>query len=231
MAAANRGESAIVDLIAALRDQARMSLVDKINTDLYSESAQDSTEITSMYNMLEENAQASQTKVCGGISKSTYTWWRHQYKTIAAAAAGIMGGIRELYMNCSDGSDSPDLAVCDDYTFINLEDKLQTAVRFVNPRAVDWGFDNVTYKGMTIMHDSSIADDSHDGDGDGTLFMINSKYLTLYVGSDANFKIIPPEYDKKQDCFLGVIYVDLQLVCSQMRRQGVLKGGAYASAC
>lgn len=231
MAAANRGASAIVDLIGTLRDQARLSLSKYINTDLFVESGFSTTKINSIYHLVEENTAASQAQICGGIDKGTYTWWRHQYKTIASASPGIMAAIRELYVNCGDGNDTPDLGLCDDYSYINLEDKLQTAVRFVNPRAVDWGFENVTYKGMTIFFDKSINDDAHDGDGDGTFFMLNTKYLNLYIGTDANFRIVPPEWDFKQDAFVGGILVDLQLVCSQMRRQGVLVGGAYAAAC
>lgn len=231
MMAANAGESQIVDLIQGLRDQARKSLVRKINADLWTESTPDPKEITPMYQMLEENTAASQTAAPGGIAKGTYSWWRHQYSTIASGGSGIMSAMRKLYMNCKGGDEKPDLAICDESTFCNIEDKLQTAVRYVNPRSVDWGFDNVSYKGVTIMPDETIDDDDADANGDGSLFLLNTDFLTLYIGKNANFRVIPPEYDKKQDCYLGVTLVDLQLVCSQMRRQGVLVGGAFASAC
>ncbi len=231
MADANRGKSQIVNLIESLKQQAQLSLVKTINDDLFSESTQQSNKINSLYYLLEEAAQASQSNAPGGISKGTYSWWRHQYKAITDTATGIISAFRELHMNCSNGADKPDLALCDEYTYINLEDKLQTAVRFVNPDAVDFGFENVSYKGVTIMFDKTIPDDDHDGNGDGTLFMVNSKYLKLYVGAGANFKVVSPEYDKWQDAYVGVILVDLQLTCSQMARQGVLNGGAYASAC
>lgn len=232
MAAANRGEAAVVDLIRTLRDQARLSLTRKINADLFSESTQDSTEINSLYHLIEPSASASQANICGGIDKGSYDWWHHQYKTISSATngGGIMSGIRELYMNCSDGNDTPDLGLCDDYTFINTEERLQTAVRFVNRRAVDWGFQNVTYKGMTIMPDKTIDDDDHDGNGDGSFFMLNTKYCSLYIGSDANFRIVKPEWSFINDAYVGGILVDLQLVCTQMRRQGHLVGGAFAAA-
>jgi hypothetical protein len=232
-AAANRGEAAVVNLIQTLKDQAQLSLVDAINTDLYSETAATNTtkEINSMYTIIQEAAQASQDNVPGGISKSTYTWWRNQYKAITDTATGIIAAIRELHMNCSNGADTPDLAVCDDYTYINVEDKLQTAVRFVNPRAIEFGFENLTYKGMTVMFDKSIDDDSHNGNGDGTLFMTNTKYLKLMIGSDANFRVIAPEYDKWQDAYVGAILTDIQLTCSNCKRQGVLNGGAFADAC
>jgi hypothetical protein len=228
---ANRGESRIVNLIDTLKEQANLSLVRAINTDLFLETAQEATRINSMYHLIEESTATAQTNICGGIGKGSYDWWRHNMAQITSASAGIISGFRELHMNCSNGSDKPDLALCDDYTYINLEDKLQTAVRFVNPDAIDFGFENVSYKGVTIMFDKSIADDDHNGDGDGTLFMLNTKYLKLYIGTGANFKVISPEYDKWQDSFVGVILVDLQLTCSQMRRQGVLTGGAYSLAC
>ena len=233
MMAANAGESQIVDLVQGLRDQARKSLVRKINADLWSETAQDPKEIGGIYKLLEENVAASQTAICGGIDKATYTWWRHQYGTAcsasAAAGLGILSKFRKLHMACAKGDERPDLSVCDDATFCNIEDKL-TSVRFVNPDSIDWGFDTISYKGVNIMHDETINSDSEDGDGDGSLFLLNTDFLTLYFGKDANFKIIAPEYDKKQDCYLGVTLVDLQLVCSHMRRQGVLVGGAYGLA-
>lgn len=235
MMAANAGESAIVDLIQALRDQARKSLVRKINADLWTEATADPKEITPMYSMVEENAAASQVAAPGGISKSTYTWWRHQYATASSASAGTALGIlpkfRQLHMACADGNEKPDLAICDDSTYTNIEDKLQSAVRYVNPDSIDWGFDNISYKGVTIMHDTTLNADGANGDGDGSLFLLNTDFLTLYIGANANFRVIAPEYDKKQDCYLGVTLVDLQLVCSHMRRQGVLVGGAFATAC
>ncbi len=228
---ANRGQSQIVNLIDTLKEQANLSLVKCINSDLFSESSQNPIEINSMFHMLEENAATAQSQIVGGIAKGTYDWWRHQYKAINDTATGIISAFRELHMNCSNGADKPDLALCDDYTYINLEDKLQTAVRFVNPDAIDFGFENVSYKGVTIMFDKSIADDDHDANGDGTLFMLNTKYVKLFIGSDANFKILAPEYDKWQDSYVGVILVDLQTVCQNPKRLGVLNGGAFADAC
>lgn len=235
MMAANAGESAIVDLISALRDQASKSLVRKINADLWSEDTQNPIEVTSMYGMLEESTAASQTAAPGGISKSTYTWWRHNYDTCSSASAGSALGVlpkfRRLHMACSDNGETPDLAICDDFTYTNTEDILQTAVRYTNQDSPNWGFDSIGYKGVTIMHDPTLNADGANGDGDGSLFLLNTDFISLYIGSNANFKMIAPEYDKRQDCYLGVTLVDLQLVCNQMRRQGVLTGAAFKTAC
>lgn len=228
--AANSGKSQIVDLISWLKDQAQLSLIDALNTDLFSTDTQDPKEINSMYHLFEENTATAQTGVVGGISKSTYSWWRHNAKLLTTSVTGILSRIRKMHMDCSNGNDKPDFGLCDETTYCNIEDKLQTAVRFVNPDTIDWGFENIYYKGVTIMPEKAILDDGADGDGDGTLFWLNSKYLRFYVG-DANFRIVAPEWDKWQDAYVGVILADCQVVCRHMARQGVMYGTSQAAAC
>jgi hypothetical protein len=232
MAAANRGESAIVNLIQTLKDQAEKSLIRHINTDLFRAADTSGVKMLSLYSIFEETVQTAQAKIVGGISKATYnTWWSHPFKSVASTAAGILAAIRETYMLAGDGADYPDVGVCDEYTYMNIEDKLYTAVRFVNPQVVDWGFENIMYRGVTLLPEKGISSDAHASDGAGTLFLINSKYLKLAIGTDANFRVVPPEYFVKQDIWLGAILVDLQLYTTQMRRHAVVQGGAYAAAC
>jgi hypothetical protein len=231
-AAANKGDSAVVNLIDALKQQAELSLTRCINTDLFTTSRTVNNKlIYSMYQVVDTATVASQTLIIGGISRSTYTWWRNQWSSIAttAGSTGIADGIRAAYANCSDGSDHPDLALADTLSYWHLESKLATSIRYVNQRAAEFGFDNMTYQGMTIMQDKSIT--GTNVDGAGSIFLLNSKYQKLHLGSDANFKIITPEYEKWQDAYVGAILVDIQQTCSNCRRNGVLQGGACLAAC
>jgi hypothetical protein len=231
-AVSNRGDSAVVNLINALKQQAELSLTKAINTDLFTTTRTiNSKLIYSMYQIVDETTSASQTLVIGGLARGTYTWWKNQYVSIGSTAAGLADATRKLYALCENGSDHPDIGLCDRATMWNLESKLATSIRYVNQRAAEFGFDNMTYKGCTIMSDQSISEDGYDGDGDGSLFLLNTKYLKLMVGSDANFKVVPTEYDKWQDAFVGAILTDIQLTCSNCKRQGVLQGGAYSLAC
>jgi hypothetical protein len=229
-AAANKGDSAVVNLIDALKQQAELSLTRCINTDLFTTSRTVNNKlIYSMYQIVDTATVASQTLIVGGISRNTYTWWKNQWKSICSATAGLADGVRELYSKCSDGSDHPDLGLADTDTYWHLESKLATSIRFVNQRAAEFGFDNMTYQGMTIMQDKSIS--TTIADGGGTLFMLNTKYNKLHIGSDANFKIITPEYEKWQDAYVGAILVDIQQTCSNCRRNGALQGGGNILAC
>lgn len=227
-AAANKGDSAVVNLIDALKQQAELSLTKCINANLFSTSRTvDNKLIYSMYQLIDEtSASASQNLVIGGISRGTYTWWKNKYVTAISASHTVDNCVRALYSDCSDGSDHPDLGLCDDMTYWRLEAKLATSIRYVNQRAAEFGFSNMTYQGVTIMVDKSILSDGGDDAGDGSLFLINSKYLKPYIGSDANFRVIPPEYEKWQDAYVGAILVDIQVAGNNFRRQGVIQGTA-----
>ena len=231
-AAANSGQAQVLSLIQSLRQQAELSLVDAINTDFTDEiSSQDSTKINSIFFVVEANAKGSQSFAPGGISKSTYSWWRNQYRVLSSTNQGILKNLRQIYVDCANGNDTPDLAVCDDMTYVNLETKIAENQRFVNEDAARVGFENFTYKGMTIFYDKALPNDDGDGSGDGSMFLVNTKYLKLYIGTDANFRVVQPEYDRWQDAYVGVILVDIQLVCNNCKRQGCLEGGAYYTDC
>ncbi len=226
-AAANKGDSAVVNLIDALKQQAELSLTKCINTDLFTTSRTINNKlIYSMYQLIDETASVAMNLVVGGINRATYLWWKNQYVTAVSASTTIDNAVRNLFSQCSDGSDHPDLGLCDDITYWRLEAKLATAIRYVNQRAAEFGFTNMTYQGMTIMQDKSILSDGGDSTGDGTFFMINSKYLKPYIGSDANFRVIPIEYEKWQDAYVGAILVDIQIAGNNFRRQGVIQGCA-----
>lgn len=231
-AAANKGDSAVVNLIDALKQQAELSLTRCINTDLFTTSRTVNNKlIYSMYQIVDATATSASNLIIGGISRTTYTWWKNKWASIATAAgsSGLADAVRNLYSQCSDGSDHPDLGLADAETYWHLESKLATSIRFVNQRAAEFGFDNMTYQGMTIMQDKAISATLIEGGG--AMFLLNTKYSKLHIGSDANFKIITPEYEKWQDAYVGAILVDIQQTCSNCRRNGVIQGGAHLAAC
>jgi len=63
--------------------------------------------------------------ICGGISKTTYSWWRNMFRSVTLASAGVLQAIRQLNMDCTNGVDKPDLALCDADSYVNIEGKLQ----------------------------------------------------------------------------------------------------------
>ena len=223
--AANSGKEAVVDMIQGFKDQAQRSLVNAINDDLMQETSSWTTkEIIPLNYMLEEAEIGSQSSVIGGIDKADYSsnalsevWQNQYYNMDGGTAPQGLNAIRKVFYACSKGNDSPDIAICDTDSYMNLEDAIYEKVRFVNPgNTVDWGFENIPYKGCTFFFDKSLDDWSQ-----GNTFFMNSKYLKLAIG-DADFEVHPPKWDQSQDAYVGVIMVDLQLVCSNLSRQGVL---------
>jgi len=218
--ARNRGDAQIVNFVDAIMEQARRSLVNAMNEDLWRTSdLGNTTKLYSMTEMIYEGTQANNTRVIGGIKASDYDWWANKYLD-KTSYTDLVEAIDALWIEVSNGAETPDLALCDTATYRKLETALREDRRFVNARAIDFGFDNIAYKRMTIMYDKSISSSN------GVFYMINSDFLKLAIGSDANFRVIAPEYVRDIDAYEGLILVDAQVVTSNRQRLGVLGNAA-----
>jgi len=233
---ANSGPEAVASLADDLRQQAEMSIIDTINTDLFydytgNSLAQDTTKINSLYSIVEEAASGSQTQVIGGITKAstTYPWWHNQYRA-KAAATSVLTTIRLCYIDCTDGANSPDLGLMDTASYAALEEALQDKRRFTDRRMAEFNFDNIKYRQCTFMFDRAISDDDADAEYDGTTFLLNSKFLKLTIMPSRNFSMYGPNYNEYQDCMLAIIHFAGQLVSNNIRFQGVVKGTAWTSS-
>ena len=228
---ANSGVSAVSNLVSDLKMQTEKSLVDSVNTDLFqeTEAAADFVDLITPLNYIIENeVEADQESTVGGIAKGTYTWFRNKY--YAASGANNLAQIRTCFMDCSKGSDKPDLGLCDIWSYIKIETLLQDKIRYHNRQMADMGFDNISYHGVVIMADNEM---NFDGaamlSGDGGLYFINSDYLKLAIAPDADFKVIQPKYYEMTDSYVGSLLLDIQLVTNNIKRQGFVLGTSYVS--
>lgn len=238
---ANSGDAAIANLVEDLKTQAQKSLVDLINGDFLNsqvgDSAVDFSKITSLYRIIERELETDQEQIIGGIAKDkngTYPFWYNQYTSHAGTATNLLPDIRKNAIACADGTDGPDLGLCDETTYAKLEDQAFAKRYFTNADVADFGFQNVLYNGCTYMLEKGVTnDDDNDGTAnestEGSVFHINSKYLFLAVSPGYNFKVIAPQYDPMQDLWIGFIYVHLQAIATNLQRQGVVKGTAYTA--
>lgn len=236
---ANSGEAAVANLVTDLKEQAQKSLVKVLNDDLLDSqvgnAAVDFTKLTSLYRIIEREAAASQEQIIGGITKYTNSWWVNQYLLHDGVEADYLEDVRRNAIACADGNDGPDMGLCDETSYAKLEDQAFAKRYFTNADVADFGFQNVLYNGCTYMLDKNVDnDDDADGtpneSGEGSIFHINSKYLYLAISPGYNFKIIPPEYDPMQDAWVGFVYVHLQVIATNLARQGVVAGTAYTAA-
>ncbi|MEA1909931.1 MAG: phage major capsid protein [Patescibacteria group bacterium] len=234
---ANSGRAQIYNLIEKLKMQATKSLEKALNDDLLGASstgtdpsnAGNANKLTSLFYMIEKAAYASQDSIIGGILKydsEAQDYWVNQY-TALVESSDLLSGLRANVIACTDGSDGPDLGLCDSESYQEIEDAVFDKRRFVNAEAANFGFSNVVYNGVTYMYDKKIPNEGGNASAEGTTFHINSDHLYIAVCTDRNFQVIPPEYDVNQDLYLGAVITHMQLICDNMKRQGVVDGTAY----
>lgn len=175
----NQGEAAMIRLLTAKTSQTEMSLRDRMSVDAYGDGTGNASK-----NLTGLAALVSSTSTVGGLSPTTFTWWQGDVTTSAGsfAATGV-DKMRTTFNNITFGNDKPDFIVTDQTTHEFYEKALQPQERYVNTKAADAGFINLTFKGVPVFFDRDCTT--------GFMYMLNSKYLNLVVHKDADFDTGP----------------------------------------
>lgn len=212
---ANSGIHKRIDLMNAKLENLRLSLVDKLETNLFT--AQTGIAMTGLPDIVEDNAAASQSKSPGSLSKSTYSWWRNQ----RAASSGSFAtygesDMRTMFNNCSIGNDHPDLILTTQTVFEYYEAEAGDKQQIQNSDAAKLGFVSFAFKGSNIYFSPQC--------GSGLLYMLNLKYLKLKIDKKADFEMtewknIPNQLDR-----VAQIVTRMELVCRNCRMQGLISG-------
>ena len=209
----------IIDLLQSKVTQAERSLKTILDEQAFSTSrgASESEGLDGLQALVDV---APTTGSVGNINRATAgnEFWRNNSTTsVGSFASGGLDAMRTLYNTCSDqGQDFPDLGLTTQSVFEFYEKALQTQQRFSNTTAADGGFQNLTFKGMTLMWDSNCPS--------GYMYMLNSDYLKLRVHPAADFKTTPFIKPANQDAKVAQILYMGNLTMDQARRQGVLSG-------
>jgi len=157
------------------------------------------------------------TTVLGGIDPATATWWR-SYQAAATGAMDIylLADMRSLLRNVSDGVDYPTLLLTTAAVFEAYEAEVLEFYRTDNKKATELGFENFSFKGVTMFWDALCAA--------GRMYALNTKYMKIKYDPRVEFsmtewKQIPNQLDRVAQ----VVWAG-NLVSTQRRRQGVLTG-------
>lgn len=155
----------------------------------------------------------------GGIATSATlnTWWQNQSITATGPMdVYLLADLRRLIRLVSEGVDYPDLLLTTSAIFEGYEAEVLEFYRTDNRKATDMGFENFTFKGITMFWDNLCPATN--------VYAPNTKYLKLKYDPRVEFamtewKQIPNQLDRVAQ----VVWAG-NLLSSQRRRQGVLTG-------
>jgi hypothetical protein len=169
----NQGPAAQLDILKARFEQAKMSLADAMNADMFLDgTGNNSKDITGLALMVDSAG------TYGNIVRSTNTWWSAN-ETAVGGALAIAGstGMRRMYNDCSLGRGrmTPDFIVTTQIGYEAYEAVMDPNMRFSNNGDQNVGFKN---QNLVFRNASLFWDDYCQS---GIMYFLNSKVMRLVV--------------------------------------------------
>ena len=217
--AKNGGTEKIFDLLKEDSVDAMEALKDKIGTALHT--AQTGDAIESLVDATDDDTNVSS---YGGINRSTYSWWDGQYNGTGGTLSLSM--LATEYDLCKSGTEAPTIIHTTETLSSAYEALLQPQVRFNFAQSgypkIDGGFKAMFFRDTPIVADEYCTS--------GYMYFLNEKYLDVIYLAHPDFPT-----DKKgfamskmreptdQDGKVGYILSYLNFICTQPRKQGVIR--------
>ncbi len=222
----NRGESMLIKLAKAKRE----NLISTISNHMASELYQDGS-VSGSFGGLASIITTDGQGLVGGIDGNVYSWWRNKVENEPAATGptswsdpdngprNIQRSIDRLRISCTIGADKPDIYVLTNDLYLQYLQSFQARQRFTSAGKATEGFENlVTPDGAIVLHDLNVS-----GGFTGEMgYALNTKYLYLLEHPDARWRPEPERKPVDQDGVVIPHYWMGQLICNSRRHQGIL---------
>jgi len=209
--AKNNGEQAIINLLEAKIMQAEESMKEGFNQMFFGDGTGNSGKD---WNGLANIVDSAGT--VGGINRATAgnEFWQSYEEGTAGALS--LADMSTAYNSVSVGNDHPDMVLTTQTLFEKYESLLQPQLRYTDAKTADAGFQNLLFKAAPVAYDVHCTA--------GTVFFLNSKYLTL-VGHTgkwfAQTDFVRPE---NMDARYALIMCYGNLTVRNAAKQGKLTG-------
>ncbi len=209
----NKGERKIIDLLQGRTANARMSLQDLMNTDMFA--AQTGTALNGLQTLVSDDG----TGTVGEIVAGTYTYWKNKFAPSVGGPANLYGAMKTLYNDCTFGLESPNW-ICTTQTDYEVYETIPASheafVNVVDGKTINVGYPALSFKTKPVYFDRAC--------GTGRMYMLNLDHIWLAVADDHNFSTTPFMVNPDQDGKVARIFFYGQLVTDSRRTQGVLSG-------
>jgi len=209
--AKNNGEAAIINLLEAKVMQAEESIKEGFTTMFFGDGTGNSGK-----DWLGLEAIVDSTGAVGGINPADAgnSFWASYEEGTAGALT--LADMATAYNTVSRGNDHPDMIVTTQTLFEKYESLLQPQLRYTDTKTADSGFQNLLFKAAPVVYDDACTS--------GTVYFLNSKYLTLVGHSGKWFSQTDFVRPENLDARYAIIMCYGNLTCRNRERQGKLTG-------
>jgi hypothetical protein len=165
-------------------------------------------------------AEVSQTDTYGGISRTTWAFWRTKTTTGTdiSTAAKCQAVMNAQWAKQIRGSDRPDLIIMDTVYWADFLASLQALQRFTDPKAADLGFPTLKFMDADVGLDGGIGGFATAN----TAYFLNTNYLFYRPHKDRNMVPLSPNrrYSVNQDAEVQILAWAGNLTTSGAQFQG-----------
>lgn len=222
----NAGKERILNLVEERITVAEDTMKNLLETGVYGDaSGYQGKAIEGLGKYLPDTATASQSQTIGGISQSTWSFWRSyrasgSYDDPASTPAGYIGtAVNTAYTSLTRGADAPDLILFGSTMWGRFMAGQQNLQRFANPQMADIGFPSIKYIGADCVSMGGIG-----GSSDLALvtFVLNTKFLRWRPHSACNMVPLSPtrRYAVNMDAQVQILAWAGNFTCRGLKFQG-----------
>jgi hypothetical protein len=122
--------------------------------------------------------------------------------------------MQAIFGDCGEGTEYPDMIVCDQDNFDRYHALLQPQQRFASEDEAKGGFKSLMFNGTPVVVDASVPS--------GHMFFLNMNYIDLYPHKDENFRLEPFVKPINQNVKVAKVFWMGAMAISNVRRFGLL---------
>jgi hypothetical protein len=229
----NSGSAQLINLLQAKFDQLKLSVADDLNAMFYGDgmgnSQKDMIGLKGIVSNGTQNAAAATDVHLGGISATTYTFWKAVVRTAAVDLTTFDGvvALNNVYNTIRLNRSKVDIEITTQANYEAYEALAVPNIRFQSLKAADLGFESIAHKTAEVVFDpdcpatGTINDGTVTISGGGAWFMLNSDRLEFVQHADEWLN--PTDFVRpyNQDAKVALILSMGNLITDSRRSHGV----------
>lgn len=215
----NSGDAQLEKLVANRIKNAYRTFDNNFSSDMYSDGS-----LANQIGGLQHIIADTNTNTVGGISGSTWSFWRNTVFDLSVNSVTISSTTIEndamlpLWLSIDRGQgDCTDLIMMDTVYFTYFEKSQTSLKRYASSSDIQAGIMSLKYKAADVVHDTTAS-----GIPASHAYFINSNYIKLVVHKDADLDEMEKKEPVNQDGEVVPILWMGNMTCSNRKLQGLI---------
>jgi len=217
----NTGREQVIDLLEARIKNAQRTMRNNITNGMYSDGTGTGGKQIGGLQLLV--ADDPTTGTVGGINRASFSFWRNQVYDAtsdggaATSSANIQAYMNSIFLECTRGTDKPDLVLMSSAYYNFFWGSLQAIQRISDSKMAEAGFQNMKFAGADVVYEDNTGIPAQ------RAYFLNTDYIFLRYAPQRLFKPLERVQSINQDAVAQLILFAGNMTVSNASLQGVLK--------